>query len=137
MNQSFGQQKRVQRMSDEWPPEVVEHVARDRLARETVRQGQPGLFAAVREAMFRYDPIGINFGSNTDEYAPEAGTVIPRLTGCLSSVDVELVLHEEFVRWFGVDIAGAPTRYTALAAEVWRLWTARQPEPGVATDGKQ
>jgi len=122
-------------MGDEWPPEVVERVARDRAARDAVRQSQPGLFAAVSEAMFRHDPIGINFGSNTDEYDAEAGTVIPRLSACSSASDAGLVLHEEFVRWFGADTAGDHVRYAALAAEVWRLWTARRAEPGAAADG--
>lgn len=120
---------------DEWPPEVVEKVTRDRAAREAVRQRQPGLFAAVSEAMFRHDPIGINFGDNTDEYDPEAGTVIPRLSGCGSAEDVEKVLREEFSRWFGADIAGG-AHYAALAKEVWRLWTASRAEPGVAADGE-
>lgn len=106
---------------DEWPPEVVEKVTRDREAREAVRQHHPSLFAAVSAAMFRYDPIGVNFESNTDEYDPEAGTVIPRLSTCTSADDVENVLKEEFSRWFGADIAGR-AQYTALAEEIWRLW---------------
>jgi hypothetical protein len=122
-------------MSDEWPPEALERVARDREAREAVRQGRPGLFAAVSQAMFRHDPIGINFGGNTDEYDAETGTVIPRLATCSSASDAELVLHEEFVRWFGVHTAGDRTRYTALAAEVWRLWQQRHAEPNAAADG--
>lgn len=109
----------------EWPPEVVEKVTHDRAARDAARQRHPALFAAVSEAMFRHDPIGINFGNNTDEYDAEAGTVIPRLSRCASAADVELVLHEEFVRWFGADTAGDRARYTALAVEVWRLWSAR------------
>lgn len=111
-------------MNDDWPPEVVERVARDREARQVVRQEHPGLFAAVSEAMFRHDPVGINFGDNTDEYDAEAGTVIPRLGSCMSAGDAEIVLHEEFVQWFGADTAGERARYSALAAEVWQLWTA-------------
>ena len=123
-------------MSDEWPPEVVERIARDRATREAARQGQPGLFAAVSEAMFRHDPIGINFGSNADEYDAEAGTVVPRLPACSSADDAELVLYEEFVRWFGADTAGDRARYAALAVEVWRLWQQRHAAPGTAlTDG--
>jgi hypothetical protein len=106
---------------DEWPPEVIEKVNRDRAVRETVRQRHPGLFAAVSEAMFRHDPIGINFESNTDEYDAEAGTVLPRLSACGSMAEVEEVLREEFCRWFGADIGGR-AQYGALAKEVWRLW---------------
>jgi hypothetical protein len=118
---------------DEWPPEVIEKVNRDRVAREAVQRRHPGLFAAVSGAMFRHDPIGINFGNNTDEYDAEAGTVIPRLSACASADDVEKVLKEEFSRWFGADIAGR-ARYTALAKEVWRLWNESQAEQAGAAD---
>ena len=64
--------------------------------------------------MFRHDPIGINFESNTDEYDAEAGTVIPRLNSCTSAHDVENILKEVFSRWFGADIAGR-AQYTDLA----------------------
>lgn len=112
-------------MSDEWPKEVIERFKRDRSARDAVRHDQPQLFAAVSEAMFRHDPIGINFGHNTDEYDAEAGTVIPRLTECKSVFDVEGVLHEEFINWFGVETARSRAVYSPLAAEVWRLWNER------------
>lgn len=108
-------------MSDEWPPEIIERVARDRAARDTVRQHDPTLFAAVSEAMFRHDPIGIDLGGNSDEYETEAGTVIPRLSRCVSAADVEQVLREEFTRWFGADIAGR-AQFAALAVDIWKLW---------------
>ncbi len=119
---------------DEWPPEVIEKVNRDRAAREAIRQRHPSLFAAVSEAMFRHDPIGINFGDNRDEYDAEAGTVLPRLSGCASGDEVEKVLREEFSRWFGADIAGR-AQYALLAQEVWRLWIESQAEPGAAAAG--
>jgi hypothetical protein len=37
------------------------------------------LFTEVSAILFRHDPIGINFEGNTDEYDPEAGTILPRL----------------------------------------------------------
>lgn len=82
--------------------------------------------------MFRCDPIGINFGTNTDEYDAEAGTVIPRLSTCTSAEDVEKVLREEFSRWFGADITGR-AQFTTLAKEVWKLWTESRAEPGAAS----
>ena len=39
------------------------------------------LFAELRECFFKHDPIGINRESNQDEYDPEVGTIIPRLSG--------------------------------------------------------
>jgi hypothetical protein len=60
--------------------------------------------------------------TNTDEYEPEARTILPKLRGCHSSDDVHTVVHGEFVRWFGKDTAGSPQRYTKIACEIWQLW---------------
>jgi hypothetical protein len=108
--------------ADELPPEVVERLKQQRIARELVRKENPKLFAAVSNAMFQRDPIGINFKTNTDEYDAEAGTVIPRLKDCSSSEEVATVLHQEFVRWFGAETAGERTRYVELSKDIWALW---------------
>ncbi len=61
------------------------------------------LFDAVSCLLFRADPIGISFDDeNLDEYDPEAGTILPRLKTCEAADDVLRVVHEEFVRWFGL-----------------------------------
>lgn len=96
------------------------------LARKSVRRQNPELFEAVSSLMFQHDAIGINFTTNTDEYEPEAGTVIPRLASCSSVDDVMTVLHEEFVRWFGSEIAGELQRYSELANDIWALWLSVQ-----------
>ncbi|MBC3767461.1 hypothetical protein H8B19_16405 [Neptunicella marina] len=77
--------------------------------------------------MFKHDPIGINFEDNTDEYDPEAGTVIPRLPSCKSADDVVTVLHEEFNYWFGADTAGNRSRYKELGTEIWSIWQNNEP----------
>lgn len=46
---------------------------------EEVKRIYGKLFADVSDSLFQADPIGINFDDNTDEYALEAGTIIPRL----------------------------------------------------------
>jgi len=68
------------------------------------------LYDDIESLLFRHDPIGINLETNTDEYDPEVRTILPRLRGCASSDDVCCVVHEEFVRWFGAEIAGARER---------------------------
>jgi len=80
------------------------------------------LFDAVSALLFRYDPISINFETNTDEYDPEAGTILPRLRNCETATDVQQVVHEEFVRWFGCDNAGPKEHYSRIAEEIWQLW---------------
>jgi len=70
--------------------------------------------------LFRHDPIGINFEHNTDEYEPEAETIVPRLSSCHSPDEVLHVVHETFVRWFA-NTAGSPERCTQIATELWQL----------------
>lgn len=59
------------------------------------------LFDEVSAALFAADPVGINFGDNTDEYDPQTGTILPRLRGAHSADDVQVLVYEEFCRWFG------------------------------------
>ena len=97
---------------------------RDRILREraAIRVQFGTLFDNVSAALFRDDPVGINFETNTDEYEPEVGSILPRLKGCASEGDVARVVHEEFVRWSGADAAGHVERYVSVASEIWQLW---------------
>ncbi|HEY8158188.1 MAG TPA: hypothetical protein VIF10_05725 [Methylobacter sp.] len=108
-----------------FPPDVAARIEEERAARQEVQTTDPQFFAAVSKVMFEHDPIAINFGTNTDEYDPEAGTVIPRLQTCTSADDVVTVVHEEFQRWFGKDDAGDRGRYIKLANDIWALWQQR------------
>jgi hypothetical protein len=83
-------------------------------------------FAALREAVSRAlrdaDPIGlIQGGAPLDEYDPEVGTVLPRLRGATSCGDVRTILHEEFVHWFGDEVAGRIEHYDQAAESIWAI----------------
>jgi hypothetical protein len=58
--------------------------------------------------LFQEDPMGINFGDNADEYAPEVGSMLPKLQSRCSVPDVRNVVHKEFARWFSPSDAGPP-----------------------------
>ena len=94
-------------------------------ANDAVRQLYGALFDDVSALLFRHDPIGINFDANTDEYDPEARTIVPRLAQCDSESDVLEAVMEEFHHWFGDDIRADKVDYRAIAAEIWQLWSAR------------
>jgi hypothetical protein len=103
--------------------------------REQIREGRHRLkveygelFGAIAALLFREDPAGINFEVNLDEYEPEAGTILPRLKTCASADDVLVVVHEEFVRWFGADTAGPQESYQMIALKIWELWQQRAPQ---------
>lgn len=117
-------------MPSEWPPEEKARIEASQAQRAQVREQHPKLFEDLSACFFRHDPIGINFESNTDEYDPEAGTIIPRLSACANEKDVLSVVHEEFVSWFGDDVAGPKSKYVEMSAEVWRIWKGRESEQG-------
>ncbi|MBU0639988.1 MAG: hypothetical protein KKB50_14060 [Planctomycetes bacterium] len=94
-----------------------------------IKAEHPVLFEQFLECLFRYDPMGINFETNTDEYDPEVGTIIPRLDKCSSEQDVLNVVHEEFVRWFDDETAGPKSQYENIAAEVWQMWQDSRARP--------
>jgi hypothetical protein len=88
-----------------------------------------GLFDEVEEILFRHDPIGIAFvdsegvADNPDEYAPEVGTILPRLNTATSTGDVADIVHAEFCRWFdGDETAGPKENYEAASEEIWTAW---------------
>jgi hypothetical protein len=91
-------------------------------SRRRLRAEYGKLFDSMAAIFYRHDPAGINFEHNTDEYEPEAETILPRLRSCHSGDDVLQVVHAEFVRWFGSATAGPPEHYKKLASEVWQLW---------------
>ena len=94
------------------------------------------LIGAVSALLYRHDPIGIAFDNeNTDEYDPEAATILPRLRNCESASDVQRVVHEEFVRWFHTG-AGPEEGYALIASEIWELYRSRgNRRPDVASHG--
>ena len=59
-------------------------------------------------------------GAPADEYVPEIGTIVPRVMNAQSVEEVTAVLHEEFLRRFGEDIAGPPHAYEAPAGNSWK-----------------
>lgn len=86
--------------------------------RKHLKKEYKELFATVSEILFRHDPIGINFGGNTDEYDPEAGTILPRLRPEHGVEDVTAIVREEFVHWFGSESVRGEAQYAAIAEEI-------------------
>ncbi len=94
------------------------------------------LFARVSAALFKSDPVGLDFGDNPDEYDTEAATILPRLRECKSVADVRSVIHEEFCKGFDDSTAGPAELYTEAAEDIWVLWRAQRSDKRPAqTDG--
>ena len=92
--------------------------------REVLKRQYGDLFSSIERILFEADPIDINYLSNTDEYSPEAGTIIPRLGSAQSPRDVEAIVYEEFCCWFDPDEVGTKERYASVAASIWEVWCA-------------
>lgn len=101
---------------------VQDDVVRARETRQRLLAGRQRLVASLEDVLFRHDPIGINFGHNTDEYRSEAETITLRRPEASSELDLRRIVHEEFVRWFDASTAGSTDRYATIAGEIWRIW---------------
>lgn len=81
------------------------------------------LYDELSEILFRHDPMGINFETNTDEYEPEVDTILPRLKEASTPDELRRIIHEEFVQWFnGDEMVGPESRYEEIAQEVWTTY---------------
>jgi hypothetical protein len=106
-----------------WREVLVPRIAAARLERERALLGHEDLTSRVEALLFYHDPVRINFETNTDEYRPEAETIVLRLGGATDERSVVKIVHEEFARWFGASTAGPLESYGAVAADLWLLWT--------------
>lgn len=113
-------------MTSGWPLSTRIKTRLSRLRRSYVKRRYKSLFSEASAVLFKYDPIGINFEDNTDEYDPEVGTILPRLSRCNSSIDARKVVFGEFCKWFGPETAGDEMQYDAIAEELWLLWSAHR-----------
>jgi hypothetical protein len=54
----------------------------------------------VLEILLELDPIGVH-GQNSEQFVPEAASILPRLQDARSPEDVEQIVQEELGRWYG------------------------------------
>lgn len=87
------------------------------------------LTSRVERLLFTADPIGINLETNTKEYNPEAKSIVRRLPDVGSVDDLQRIIHEEFVHWFGPDIAGTGEQYRRIAENIWTVWKTSENPP--------
>lgn len=84
----------------------------------------------VTAILAAHDPLGLCArGAPRDEYSLETRTIVPRIDEAGSSTELRGIIHQEFVRWFDLELAGAEDNYTAIAEELWFLANSRRDEP--------
>jgi len=96
------------------------------MSTETIqlREQYGDLFETVSAALYASDPLRINTGRNTHAYDPATGTILPRLKDAHSADDVQVLVYEEFCRWFAREPAGDIGRYEEVSAIIWDAWLA-------------
>jgi hypothetical protein len=107
-------------------------VSERRERRRGLKAAYGDFFDDVVAILYRHDPEGINFESNTDEYELEAGTIIPRLDGCTSTEDVQRLVHEEFRKWFSPGVTQPFETFRQPAEDIWQAWTKFREKGGPA-----
>src|SRR5215813_12566709 len=94
-----------------------------RKGRQALKAAYGSLYADVSRLLREADPIGlIAMGAPDDEYDPAVSTILPRLHEARVAVDVQRIVHEEFVRWFGADLIGPLADYAEVAEKIWGTW---------------
>ena len=88
------------------------------------RQGAAylALHAEISAVLFRHDPVGVNFESNTDEYETEAQWILVRPSEASGAVDVRRTAGEVFDHWF-TGVRPNTGSLNAAADEIWGIWT--------------
>jgi hypothetical protein len=84
--------------------------------------GYGTLFANVTRILFRYDPVGINFGHNEDEYDPEAHDIIRKLQDNNMCAPTTHICKTVFAFWFDPEIAEGFTQYEKMANDIDAAW---------------
>ncbi|MEM8777338.1 MAG: hypothetical protein AAGF26_00410 [Cyanobacteria bacterium P01_G01_bin.49] len=94
-------------------------------SRNSLKAEYPDLYEKVSNILFRIDPIEINFECNIDEYEPEVDTILPRLQTCNSVEEVQIVVIEEFEKWFDKDTVSECDEkdFDQIAKEIWAILT--------------
>jgi len=96
--------------------------AKEILERRAVLRARFGsLYDEVLQIVTKHDPIAIAKLAK-DEYEPEVDTILPHLERARSVSDARRILHQEFVQWFSIGLAGPEENFDKMAREVWDAW---------------
>lgn len=77
----------------------------------------------VAVILLRYDPMRIKCGDNSDEYAPEAKTIMSRIDQAVDTSGLKTIIIEEFQHWFDVDLTQRMQASVLddLVQEIWNM----------------
>jgi len=94
----------------------------DRLPDSRDLRAYGSLFAEISRIFYAYDPIGIGYHGNLDEYEPEAHDLIMQLQARGGQLDFAKTCRQVIAKWFTKDLAEEFTEYRMMAQEIERAW---------------
>lgn len=82
------------------------------------------LVRIVSSILFHYDPMCINFGNNSDEYDPEADTIVSMLKHKKIVDDVIEAIILTFRYWFSCNLSVYRTddKFINMSEQIWSAW---------------
>ena len=85
------------------------------------KEEMASLIRDVSAILFECDPMCLNFGTNSDEYDPEAVTIISMLKNTETENDSIEAIVDTFRRWFGEDHSEYKNdrKYISMAHRIW------------------
>ena len=79
-------------------------------------------YLAVKDIVFRHNPIDLDGRRNTGEYDPEIDALLSRIQEAKDLDTLHDLLFEVFRTDFGEDNCGDRQRYEAAASEIWKAY---------------
>lgn len=87
--------------------------------RRRLRRRYKTLYDDLARILFTHDPVHI--AARRDEYEPEVGPILARVTNVGSVAELTGVIHSVFVEMFDRSTAGDRVTYEPIARELWSL----------------
>ena len=110
--------------SDETPARRAIREQSQAIWRE-VMHGFRDISHEISALLFATDPLNLNIGPNLSEYDNEARAILANLFRCQSEEDVLTFVYRAFCDRAGQERAGAKSRFSKVAGQIWALWRER------------
>lgn len=84
----------------------------------------PKEFIDINLVLFKYDPIGLNFDTNFDEYEGEARRILERYKEAKDEEQLAAIIKQVFIEQFDEKLASryiTTEAYLSMAKEIWAI----------------
>jgi len=93
-----------------------------------IRTQHPLLLKVISSILIECDPMCLNFGTNDDEYDPEAISIISELNVAKNAEDAADIVIVQFRNWFGRDLSPYKDngKFKQMSKRIWLAWCEHQ-----------